>query len=66
MYMKHSKTFQAMMEGKVVVFSKYELWNILSYQNELGINTLMVQQSIDGDFYCCIDNISVKNYMENR
>lgn len=66
MYMKNSKTFQKMMNGKVVIFSQYELWSILSHQNELGINTLMVQKALNGDFYCCVDNNTIKAYKESQ
>lgn len=56
MYMKHNKQFDIMMRGGCGTFTQYELWAILSHQNELGINTLLIQKSIDDKFICHVDN----------
>lgn len=66
MYMKHSKLFHSLMMGNIVTFTKYELWSILSNQNELGINTIAIQQSTNGDYVCFVDNNTVNRYKEMR
>ena len=52
MYMKDNPKYIRMMMGDFGNFTQHELWQILLHQNELGINTLMVQQMIDGAFIC--------------
>ena len=66
MYMKHSKLFHSLMMGNVVAFTKYELWNILIHQNELGINTIAIQQTSNGDYVCFVDNNTINKYKEMR
>ena len=66
MYMKHSKLFHSLMMGNVVTLTQYELWNILTNQNELGINTIAIQKSNNGDFVCFVDNNTIKRYKEMR
>ena len=56
MYMENNKQFDIMMRGGCGTFTQYELWAILSHQNELGINTLLIQKSIDDKFVCHVDN----------
>ena len=63
--MKYSKLFHSLMMGNVVTFTKYELWNILTHQNELGINTIAIQQASNGDYICFVDNNTVSGYKEN-
>lgn len=66
MYMKHSKLFHSLMMGNVVIFTKYELWNILTHQNELGINTIAIQKTSNGDYVCFVDNNTINKYKEMR
>ena len=66
MYMKHSKLFHSLMMGNVVTFTRYELWNILIHQNKLGINTIAIQQTNDGDYVCFVDNNTINRYKEMR
>ena len=51
------------MKGDFGNFTQQELWQILLHQNELGINTLKVQQMINGAFICRVDNLSVNRYL---
>lgn len=64
MHMEKNKEFIAMMNGYFGEFSAYELWFIISNQNALGINTLRVQQNFDGNFYCTVDELTVRKYKE--
>ena len=52
-----------MMMGDFGNFTQQELWQILLNQNELGINTLMIQQWADGAFICRVDNQTVNRYL---
>ena len=63
MYMKNNPKYIRMMMGDFGNFTQQELWQILLYQNELGINTLMIQQMADGAFICRVDNQSVNRYL---
>ena len=54
------------MMGNVVTFTKYELWNILTHQNELGINTIAIRQTSNGDYVCFVDNNTINKYKEMR
>lgn len=65
MHMKDNKEFIAMMNGYFGEFSAYEVWFILTNMNNLGINTLRVQQNFDKTFYCTVDELTVKKYKEN-
>ena len=62
MYMKNNPKYIRMMMGDFGNFTQQELWQILLCQNELGINTLMVQQMTDGAFICRVDNLTVNRY----
>lgn len=62
MYMKNNSKFIDMMRGGIVKFSQYELWTILLHQNELKINTLNIQKTSDGYFYCCVDELTREGY----
>ena len=63
MYMKNNPKYIRMMMGDFGNFTQQELWQILLYQNELGINTLMIQQMTDGAFICRVDNLTVNRYL---
>ena len=63
MYMKDNPKYIRMMMGDFGNFTQHELWQILLHQNELGINTLMVQQMNDGAFICRVDNQTVNRYL---
>ena len=64
MYMKDNKEFIAMMKGYFGEFTAYELWAILTNLNDLGINTLYTQQTLDGTFYCTVDKFTVRRYIQ--
>lgn len=63
MYMKDNPKYIRMMMGDFGNFTQHELWQILLHQNELGINTLMIQQMTDGAFICRVDNLTVNRYL---
>ena len=54
------------MMGNIVTFTRYELWSILTNQNELGINTIAIQQANNGDYVCFVDNNTINRYKEMR
>jgi hypothetical protein len=62
--MKNNKEFQFMMRGGVGFFSQYEMWTILSHQNELGINTISIQKDYTGKFVCMVDKPTIERYKE--
>ena len=64
MFMKNNKEFKLMMRGGCGQFTQYELWSILSHQNELGINTIMVQKDPYGNFVCKVDKITTYHWLE--
>lgn len=64
MHMKNSKEFIKMMEGEIGEFGVYEVWFLLTNLNELGINTLKVQQGFDGKYYCKVDEFTTREYMK--
>ena len=64
MYMKNIREFQLMMQGGVGFFSQYEVWTILSHQNELGINTISIQKDYTGKFVCVVDKPTIERYKE--
>ena len=64
MYMKNNREFQFMMRGGVGFFSQYEIWAILSHQNELCINTISIQKDYTGKFVCMVDKPTVERYKE--
>ena len=66
MYMKHNEQFKFMMRGGLAQFTQYELWTILTYQDELGINTLMVQKDPYGQFLCKVDEVTVIYYKKEE
>lgn len=62
MYMENNKEFISMMNGYFGEFNTYELWSIITNQNALRINTLRVQQNFDGNYYCTVDEQTVRQY----
>ena len=60
--MRNNRDYQLMMQGGAGFFSQYELWSILSHQNELGINTISIQKDFTGKFVCCVDELTIENY----
>lgn len=62
MYIKHNEQFKLMMRGGLGQFTQYEVWTILTYQDELGINTLMIQKDPYGQFLCKVDKPTVEAY----
>ena len=66
MYMKHNEQFKFMMRGGLAQFTQYEVWTILSHQDELGINTLMIQKDPYGQFLCKVDELTVIYYKKEE
>ena len=62
--MKNNREFHLMMRGGVGFFSQYEVWAILSHQNELGINTISIQKDYTGKFVCMVDKPTIEGYKE--
>lgn len=61
--MKDNPKYIRMMMGDFGNFTQQELWQILLHQNELGINTLMIQQMNDGAFICRVDHLTINRYL---
>lgn len=61
--MKDNPKYIRMMMGDFGNFTQHELWQILLHQNELGINTLMIQQMTDSAFICRVDNLTINRYL---
>ena len=55
-----------MMNGGFGEFNQYELWTIISNQNDLHINVLKTQQTIDKTYICKVDDITAKTYRNRR
>lgn len=66
MHMENNKEFIDMMSGAFGEFTAYEVWFIITNQNRLGINTLSVQQNLDGLYYCMVDEFTVKEYLKKN
>lgn len=66
MYMKNNEQFKLMMSGGLGQFTQYELWTILSHQEKLGINTLMIQKDLYGQFLCKVDELTVIYYLKEE
>ena len=65
MYMKRSEKLAKLLSGEIVKFTQHEVWNILSYLEEYGINMIKIQKTINGEFFCKVDDNTVKCF-ENR
>jgi len=61
--MKDNPKYNRMMIGSFENFTQQELQQILLHQNELGINTLMIQQMADGTFICRVDALTINRYL---
>lgn len=58
--------FKRMMRGGLGQFDQYMLHSILKHQNELGINTLMIQKDPYGQFVCKVDELTVIYYKKKE
>ena len=58
--------FKLMMRGGLGQFDQYMLHSILKHQNELGINTLMIQKDPYGQFICKVDELTVIYYKKKE
>ena len=58
--------FKLMMRGGLGQFDQYMLHSILKHQNELGINTIMIQKNAYGDFICKVDEITIHDYQQRK
>ena len=66
MYIKHNEQFKLMMRGGLGQFTQYEVWTILTHQDELGINTLMIQKDPYGQFLCKVDKLTIIDYKKEE
>lgn len=66
MYIEHNPEFMEMMNGGFGEFNQYELWTIILNQNDLHINVLKIQQTIDKTYICKVDDITVNAYRNKR
>lgn len=66
MYIEHNPEFIEMMNGGFGEFNQYELWTIISNQNDLHINVLKTQQAIDKTYICKVDDITARTYRDRR
>ena len=66
MYIEHNPEFIEMMNGGFGRFNQYELWTIISNQNNLHINILKIQQTIDKTYICKVDDITAITYRDMR
>ena len=60
--MKNNEKYKRLMNGSIVELTQYELWNILTNQHELNINTIAVQKNSEGNFVCFVDAPTIKAY----
>ena len=66
MYIERNPEFIKMMNGGFGEFNQYELWTIISNQNDLHINVLKTQQTIDKTYICKVDDITARTYRDKR
>lgn len=66
MYMRNNPKFIEMMNGGYGRFSLHEMWAIMTNLNELHINTIYIQQLVDGTFICSVDRPTVDYYKEEE
>ena len=62
--MTFADNFQGIMRGHTVCIDKYSLLFFLDHQNELGINTILVQKRLDGKYVCKVDELTSKYFIE--
>lgn len=62
--MSFTDNFQCMMRGGTVCIDKDSLFFILERQNELGINTIKIQQHHDGRYICKVDELTSEAFIE--
>ena len=62
--MSFADNFQAIMRGHTVCIDKYSLLFFLDHQNELGINTILIQKCLDGKYICKVDELTSKYFIE--
>lgn len=63
---KQREQFNKMLSGGCGKFTGFELWQILINQTNLGINTISIQQSIDGEYVCRVDEVTVNLFKERN
>ena len=62
--MSFADSFQSIMRGHTVCIDKHILLFFLDHQNELGINTILVQKSLDEKYICKVDELTSKQFIE--
>lgn len=67
--MDKDSRFIEMMLGGFARFTQEEMFELMSHLSEFCINTIYVQQFVDGTFICAVDQPTVnyyrKEHMEN-
>ena len=66
MHMKNNPKFIEMMNGGYGRFNLNEMCAIMTNLNELHINTIYVQQFVDGTFICAVDRPTVNYYLKEE
>ena len=59
---RNSSCYNALMRGESIPFTQEELFEILKRQSELYINTLKIQKTIDGIYYCRVDELTTRAF----
>lgn len=54
--------YKNLMSGKIQNFNKFELWELIKRMHFLNINTLSIQKSVDNNFWCKVDKLTVNSY----
>lgn len=49
-------------KGHITELNKEQLLWVINNQNRLNINTLSVQQGLDGKYLCIVDRVTVNTY----
>lgn len=62
--MTFADNFQCIMRGGVVYLELTDLFFFVTKMSEFGINTLMIQQTIDEKYACAVDKQTVEAFIE--
>lgn len=62
--MSFADDFQCIMRGGTICIDEYSLLFILENQNELGINTIKIQQYYDERYVCKVDEQTSRAFIE--
>lgn len=56
---------EELIKGKAIKVNEIELRTLIKYINDMGINTLMIQQS-NGHYYVKVDDLTVEGFKKWR